>query len=394
MIRLTCARFHQDQEGQHLVMLALLMPLLVACLALTVDVGNVYAHHRMAQNAADSAALAGITVLVSKGQSAAQDVAAYYARENGYNNDRSTNAVQLTFSSNCLHVTITDYVSPILAQVVWRGVFTVGAGAKACSSTGSGSASVIVLDPTASKALELSGGSTLTVPKGTVHVNSNALQAVNVSGGGKIVTSTPTTIVGGYAGTAISPSPILGAPVQPDPLAELAAPSTSSCGFQSEVKISNPATIGPGCYMGGLTISSTSVTFLPGIYLIGGKGLVFSGSSVGTGSGVMFYVSAGKVDISGGTVLNISPPTSGLYEGMLLFHGRSNSQPLKVSGGSAIGGMQGIVYAANAHMELSGGTTTQTNFAVRTLLLSGSATLTVNGYNSSNWGMTTYTLVE
>ena len=49
----------QKQKGQVLVQVALLMVVLLAFLALAIDVGHVYAERRRMQNAADAGALAG-----------------------------------------------------------------------------------------------------------------------------------------------------------------------------------------------------------------------------------------------------------------------------------------------------------------------------------------------
>ena len=59
------------QEGQQLIKVALLLPVILAFLGLALDVGNVYVHHRMVQNAADAAASAAGMVLYQSGASVA-----------------------------------------------------------------------------------------------------------------------------------------------------------------------------------------------------------------------------------------------------------------------------------------------------------------------------------
>lgn len=388
---------HQDQKGQQLVIMALFMPILIACLAFTVDLGNVYVRHRMVQNAADSASSAGVTVLVDEGESAAEAVAHYYANANGFDNNGTTNTVQVAFPGDCVRATVTEYVPPLLARVIWNGTFTVKAVAAACEVKETLPYSVIVLDPTASKALELSGGSELLTPNGNVHVNSNDSKAVNTSGGAGIITNTPMTIVGGFSGSGINPAPITGVASLPDPLAALPEPSTASCPSGGKVKLSSSETVtlSPGCYMGGIELSGSSfATFLPGTYLIGGKGLKVSGSAGISASNVTFFIADGGLELSGGSSLSLTPPSSGIYEGISIFQGRSNTEKMKLSGGSSMAGVQGTVYSASGGVEMSGGSTMQANLAVRTLKLSGSAALSVAGFANPNWSQTSYTLSE
>lgn len=386
---------HQDQRGQQLVIMALFMPILIACLAFTVDFGNVYVRHRMVQNAADSASSAGVTVLVEEGESAAEAVAYHYANANGFDNNGTTNTVDVAFPGDCVRATVTEFVPPLLARVIWNGTFTVRAVAAACNVQESWPFSVIVLDPTASKALELSGGAELLTPNGNVHVNSNDSKAVNTSGGAGITTDTPMTIVGGFSGSGISPIPITGAPSLPDPLAAMPEPSTAGCPSSKKLKPKDTETLSPGCYMGGIDISgSADVTFLPGMYLIGGSGLKVSGSATLTADGVTFYIADGDLDFSGGSGLVLTPPSSGIYEGISIFQSRSNTSKMKITGGASLAGVQGTVYAANGDVEMSGGSTMMANLAVRTLKLTGSAALSVAGFANPNWTQTSYILSE
>ena len=52
-------RLHSREAGQQMVLVSLMLPILLVFVGLVVDVGNVFVHRRMAQNAADAAALAG-----------------------------------------------------------------------------------------------------------------------------------------------------------------------------------------------------------------------------------------------------------------------------------------------------------------------------------------------
>jgi len=84
----------ENENGQSILIIAMIVLVLLALVALVVDVGNAYAHRRMVQNAVDAAAMAGARKLAFRGPSSTNpaeevshsDVAAYinwYAEENG-----------------------------------------------------------------------------------------------------------------------------------------------------------------------------------------------------------------------------------------------------------------------------------------------------------------------
>ncbi|MBK8051544.1 MAG: pilus assembly protein [Anaerolineales bacterium] len=47
------------EEGQQIILVSLMLPILLVFVGLVIDVGNLYFHRRTAQNAADAAAVAG-----------------------------------------------------------------------------------------------------------------------------------------------------------------------------------------------------------------------------------------------------------------------------------------------------------------------------------------------
>ena len=62
-----------SQEGQQIIQVAIVLPVLIACLGLVIDVGNVFVHQRRAQNAADAAASAAGMVLQGRGVAVAEN---------------------------------------------------------------------------------------------------------------------------------------------------------------------------------------------------------------------------------------------------------------------------------------------------------------------------------
>ena len=116
----------------------------------------------------------------------------------------------------------------------------------------------------------------------------------------------------------------------------------------------------PGTYMGGITVSgSNSVTLQPGTYYLTGGGLTVSGSAQVTGTGVLLYFTGltggnpTSVNLSGNAVVTLTPPTSGPYQGIVLFQDRTSSASITISGNAALN-TTGTEYAPGAKVTLSG----------------------------------------
>ena len=86
------------QKGVIAICTALTMPVLLGAVGLTVDFGNAYKHKAQLQNAADAAALAGVSqYAVTKNQTAANTTADAYAAEN---NDTAIDSVTHTLKDS------------------------------------------------------------------------------------------------------------------------------------------------------------------------------------------------------------------------------------------------------------------------------------------------------
>jgi hypothetical protein len=134
---------------------------------------------------------------------------------------------------------------------------------------------------------------------------------------------------------------------------------------------------------------SASVTLQPGIYYLQGGGLTVSGSAFVAGKGVMIYITgmangATTVNISGSANVTLSPPTSGTYQGIVLFQDRTLSGTIAISGHGSFNST-GTVYAPRAKVVLSGSDTADnpshtslgSQWIVADLTLSGNASFSV-----------------
>ena len=228
---------------------------------------------------------------------------------------------------------------------------------------------VIAFENTATAGVTMQGNATVNMGCG-IATNSTASNAV-VAGGSSSIYATPVSAVGGipsssnYAsGTVLLPHSIK----QQDPFAALPTPSVSSCGNNDpKVKPSDPvATLSPGCYK-GMTINGVA-NFLPGIYYIDGNGnnaLSFGASATAIGSEVVFILtssnatsnpsSIAQLDINGSANVQLTAPTSGTYQGVLIYQDRrALDSGTNTVNGNASSKLQGAVYMPSQAVSFSG----------------------------------------
>ena len=279
---------------------------------------------------------------------------------------------------------------------------TAGAGynfgiIKSSSVPGSNN-SIVVLSPTVSGALTISGNARVSVP-GAIVVDSSSSSAIAGSGTASL-TASIIDVVGGYqkaSGEAFSSSPNTGASSLADPLAGLVIPSTSDLTNYGSVNLtSGSQTISPGVYSSIKVSNSASLTMNAGTYIIKGGGFSVSGSANVSGSGVTIYNAGSNCPSTGGTygsinlsstgTFNLSAPSSGTYAGTLIFQSRDNTQTMSINvsgrSGSAI---TGTIYAASAQL-VDGGTTPITGSLVVNLL-TVSTGATANNLDTTDGGV-------
>ena len=133
--------------------------------------------------------------------------------------------------------------------------------------------------------MTLSGSTQVVAVDGGITVDSTSSSSI-VSSGSSSITAPVLNLAGGIELSGANPDHAtvtnFDQPNTPDPLANLAAPSTSGMTVQSSSAInlsgSQSMTLNPGIYDGGISLSgSSSVTLNPGIYYINGGGINLSG---------------------------------------------------------------------------------------------------------------------
>lgn len=258
---------------------------------------------------------------------------------------------------------------------------------------------ILLLDRTKADSLLRTGDGSIIVSNGDIVIDSNnSREAGLVTGRGNVVADN-IYVTGGLKHTGrgtFQGNVVTGVTPTPDPLAALPEP-TPVGPFFSSVNVGNHTsiTLSPGTYRNGIHISgNASVTLEPGLYYLNGGGLSVSGNASLTGEGVTIFngpvnTHAG-ITFSGHAHVNLTAPSEGTDQGIVLFQDRKSTAPITVS--AAGFHLTGTVYAANALMNISGNGNAFLNGAedesilaaliVKDLLTSGNNTLFVNAIAS------------
>jgi Flp pilus assembly protein TadG len=412
-------RVFRDENGQALISFAVILSLLaLGFLAFAIDAGMLFRERRVAQAAADAAAVAAAEE-VSNGNTVAneQTVANGVATLNGMNTSLAKNpaTVQLQQSSSWNGVSST-YVTATVTQPIhtyFLGAFDkdlayVNVSAQAIAGFGAGNPDCVCLEGGSGQDLYMSNGSSINGSSCEVVVNSSSSNAISIIGGSTLgaqtlgtVSSTWDTSTNIYGGGSVTASTkiVQGIPHGCAP-AMPAAPSYSSClsdpgGSGGTITVGPASAGGTICYQ-SLTVGANAgkTTLNPGIYVISTGYVHFEAGSGGKsnlgGNGVFFYLlpGAGSILIDNGANVNMvsggakesggaTAPSTGAYDGILVYQATGNSTGMTVEGG-ATAYMNGAIYAPSAPLTLGNGSgsTFDGGVIAQTLTMSGGGTLT------------------
>jgi Flp pilus assembly protein TadG len=376
----------KPRKGAIVVLVAFCMIVILAFVAIAVDGGVLLEQRRLTQATTDAAAMAAAEDLFrsypqNKGLDTggtAQGRALAIAAANGYTNDGSASVVTVrvnpaTYTGGPNKGTVVpkgyaevsvQYSQPrYFSSVLGSGTIPVSARAVARGKWEPAFIGIHVLDPHESGALRATGGGSGSVTGGAaVVVNSDASDAA-ITTGGSTLTASHFEITGGISGEGFSGEINLGATPQPDPLRNLPEPTAADYAEQSNgpKHYSNGnKTISPGVYHGGISITGqANVTMQPGIYYMDGGGFSMTGQGNLLAEGVMIFnapkQSSDVINISGsnGGSVTMTPPTTGLYEGLTLFQSRSATEDMTISGNGDFY-VTGTFYVAGGLLNVTG----------------------------------------
>lgn len=358
-----------DRRGGVAILIALLLPLLVAVLGLVIDVGMAYAEKNALQTSAEAAALAAAGHIASADRIAALATAQTYA---GHNRPGVTNLVsarELEFGNwdagsftpggtiNAVRVTASRTAAKNNAlHTFFAGMF--GLSSWDLSATAIATAPnplcILILHPTHGDAFDVDPGAQIDAPDCTVQVNSRNRGALEL-GDSSYVNVKSIRVVGGVdksAGASVSPAPVTGAVAIADPYAAIAPPTNTNCGGADRIKGGTVIITATFAFCRGLVIDDATVTFLPGIYVIKGEFTLLNGAAI-NGTDVLIYLEGAGHDLffHRKTSFDLKGPTTGPYAGMVIWSDRANTNDHDIYsklGASA----SGTIYMPSSQLEI------------------------------------------
>jgi hypothetical protein len=349
----------------------LILIVLLLISGLTLDAGLLEWRQIALQTAADAAAQEGMLGVARNSSTWATD-GQTQAAQNGFTN--GVNGVMVSMAnpptsggysgdSSAVQATISQSVRTIFMGLVNGGTATVAATAVAkvmptciwvMGQNSSGSETTLHI---ASAQLGLSCGVYLNTSTGP----SLGADAYSILLATRIRVQGPAS-ANDSQGTVV-PLPRFSAAGKNDPLAYITAPTFSSCTYTNTRADNGSYTLNPGTYCGGIEMTSSYVTFNPGLYIVTG-GLSWINSSA-VGSGVTFFLTQGGGSDYGTVYINdvyvsMSAPTSssgGGIAGVFLFGDRNwvghNSQNIAIANSSFT--VDGIWYVLNTGISIQYG---------------------------------------
>ncbi len=402
------------------------MPVLFGLLGLTVDAGWAYWRREAAKTAATAAASGTVSASGSNTPTTqaltncpssldttkAWNVGCDFAAKNGFTNgvNNRTVAIQIGSGASGIPVsganpnkywvssTVTEKIPTLFSWVLGKSSMTVSARSTLGVYSASGGGCMYVLDGSASKALNVSGTNFSTGCG--VYVFSTAADGAYASGinmsftggsgmtahGGFSVSGSNVTMTGGgsislsgsltNSGSNITPSGSVKQnqtwPGTTNPFSGMTAPSLGSCVPNPNYSGTNTATLSPGNYCSGISISaSNNVLFQSGIYVLSGGNLTISGSNFSTtATNILIYVPAsnttGQINI-GGSNANWSGISGQGADGFVIWVANSQTQTIAGSNNT----INGVIYAPNATVNYTGSNATQTTLVADKVVVTG-----------------------
>ena len=382
-------RMLKDERGTILILTAFCLTMLLSCLAIAIDIGNLFLIQRQLQTLADSAAMAGAleastcggtnncaviqtaaTTALTESGSPAPTLFLQCAAASGagllltINNGPCALGASDPNNLNAAYVeaVVTKQVPTYFARIFRVTTVTISARAEAGKSSPPGPC--LNITGAAGQTLTLNGGAKITDGAGSncgVNVNSSGTPAVmenagvTVNVGSYTVHGTVTNNGGSY-----TPAPTTTAPTKPDPFAAEITAGTLSTPPKGTAQSCNPisgaTTLNPGYYQNGLNFNSSgyTVTLNPGVYYFDG-GINVGGVTL-NGTGVTIYLANGQLNMNSASTINLTAPASGPTAGLVIWQPASNGSQMNLDSGSN-SNWGGGVYLPGAQLTLNGDST-------------------------------------
>lgn len=342
----------RDRRGNALVIAGAALPLVLGSAGLASDTIQWALWKRQLQRAADSGAMAGVYAIVQD-EGLRTNVPTAVDRDLTYNSHVGITTTKSVGQPTSGPFASDPYAVRVMLSVQKRlsfsGMFmsaspTITAGATA-TIVPSGKYCVISLEDTPTTGITATGNATVNMGCGMI-TNSTSMTAAVATGSSQVVAS-PIAAVGGIAassnwgsGTVLQPFTV----AQEDPFKDVPPPPfpNGNCpnlnvnsNETKNVVLTDGNTNGlPAGYtcFGNMTLNGT-VTLAPGIYVLDGGDLrIGAQADVRCSGGCAFVLSSktaatnpssiGGVDMNGGATVQLTAPSSGTYQGLIIYQDR------------------------------------------------------------------------
>jgi Flp pilus assembly protein TadG len=328
------------EKGQALIVIAIAAVVLFGFSALAIDGSMAFSIRRQSANAADAASLSAALAKTRGNDWRAAAMAS--ALTNKFNDDTTTNEVDVyqcnesgvvcpgistgADTSQYVMVVITTHMNTTLTRVLGRDQITQIVTAVARSVPGYideaayGNA-VVALNRTDCRAFWGHGGADFETVGGGVFVNSTSDCGFTLNGRPNL--NTPSITI---AGSTSNPM-VAGANYNAPQLPPMTMPNPS-CGGVIAVKVGNA--LNAGIVNGSFPPSG--VTHLNGgVYCVNGT-FSMNGNDTLTGSEVVIRMDSGDIRWNGNGAIQLSAPTVGPFQGLLIFVPPSNQSTITING--------------------------------------------------------------
>ncbi|TPK81728.1 hypothetical protein FJ934_04890 [Mesorhizobium sp. B2-4-12] len=358
---------------------ALTLPIVVGAAGFGIETSYWYYNSLKLQATADAAAYAGALEQISGSDKPTITAAATQsAASNGLGSGtivvNTPPASGPNTAKKAVEVIVSQNLDRMFTSIFTRGQVPEQARAVALITNAS-KACVLALDPSASQAALFSGNTSVKFTGCSVMSNSIASDAIKLQGSAGLQADCLITAGGVSLNnpvTTVCAAPITQALPAADPFAGLPAPAaTNPC------QNSNKATLAPGTYCNGLSLSG-SVALQPGVYVVQGN-LKINANAAITGTGVTIFMSGSStVSINGNASVQLSAPTSGTYSGVLFYGDRTGNSASSTFNGTADSLLTGAIYFPKQQVSYLGnfsGNSGCTQVVANTIQWSGNSTV-------------------
>jgi hypothetical protein len=391
------------ETGAIAVIVALMAPMLVGAMGLGSEAGYWYLTQRRLQNAADVAAYAVAQRRTAGDEASAQRIADYLVENSDVTpfGDVTVQVVSpptagaFAGAATAVEIVITQSVPRFLSAIYTADPIEISARAVAVVGTPVGTGCVLALNKSASGAITVTGSSDIDLDGCDMVANSSAAGAFMRQGNGNSASVNCIQTVGTAQASGVSMAcdgAREGADPVADPFAGIPEPAAvGACQDGSVGKPNNTTSLTPvenhssGMksmrFCNGLDLKGT-LNLDPGLYIVeGGTFRINSNASI-SGEGVVFFL-ADDVDMhfNGTATIDLSAPTEGLYAGILIFSSRDSTESHTINGNAATA-LDGAIYAAAAHIQISGNSSTSAGSCTQiigdTITFSGNGSVRMN----------------